>query len=85
MAMVNGDGQVGTDKHKELAVELLSSPGTRINLHLTLHATSLLLFLATTNIDGGDGVAPLGSFVYAMPDVRAFIYQTRPETAAECT
>jgi hypothetical protein len=69
MAMVNGDIEGGTDKHKELTVELASSPGTLINLHLTIHATSLLLFLATTNIDGGDGVAPLGSFVYAMPDV----------------
>jgi hypothetical protein len=75
MAMVNGDVANGADKHKELAVELSSSPGTRINLHLTIHATSLLLFLATTNIDGGDSVAALGSFVYAMPDVRALTKQ----------
>jgi hypothetical protein len=69
MAAVTGIPVNDVNDHKELAVELSSSPGTRINLHLTTYATSLLLFVATTTIDGGDGIAPLGSFVYAMPDV----------------
>ena len=45
------------------------APDTRIHLRLTIQSTSLLLFL-TTSIDGDTSTtAPLGSFVYAIPDV----------------
>lgn len=53
----------------ELAFELPHSPGLRINLHLTVKASSILLFLTSTNTDASQSVASMGSFVYAMPDV----------------
>lgn len=55
----------------QLAVTLPHSPGTKIHLHLTVLATSLVLFLANTSTEAGPGSASLGSFVYAMPDVSA--------------
>lgn len=53
----------------ELAFDLPHSPGLRINLHLTVKATSILLFLTSTNADSSQSAASMGSFVYAMPDV----------------
>jgi hypothetical protein len=53
----------------ELSFPLPKAPETKIHLQLTINATSLLLFLTT--VDGGNtsAAAPLGSFVYALPDV----------------
>jgi hypothetical protein len=42
---------------------------TRIHMHLTIQTTSLLLFLTTTLNGNTSEAAPLGSFVYALPDV----------------
>ncbi|KAI9735385.1 MAG: hypothetical protein M1818_006580 [Claussenomyces sp. TS43310] len=52
----------------EVSFPLPRAPETRVHIQLTIHETSLLLFLATVN--GGDtsATAPLGSFVYALPD-----------------
>ena len=65
--MANG----GQDESKpiELAFDLPHSPGLRINLHLTVKATYILLFLTSTNADSSQSAASMGSFVYAMPDV----------------
>ncbi len=53
----------------ELSFPLPRAPDTRIHLRLTVQTTSLLLFL-TTALDGdASSVPPLGSFVYALPDV----------------
>lgn len=57
------------NKPVELAFEVPHSPGLRINLHLTVKATSILLFLTSTDTDASQSVASMGSFVYAMPDV----------------
>jgi len=53
----------------ELSFPLPKAPETLIHLHLTINATSILLFL-TTNV-GGDASMPasLGTFIYALPDV----------------
>ncbi|TAQ85689.1 hypothetical protein B7494_g5985 [Chlorociboria aeruginascens] len=52
----------------ELSFPLPKAPDTSIHLHLTINKTSLLLFL-TTAINGDTSTtAPLGSFVYALPD-----------------
>jgi hypothetical protein len=53
----------------ELSFPLPKAPETKIHLQLTINTTSLLLFLTT--VYGGDipTGAPLGSFVYALPDV----------------
>lgn len=53
----------------ELSFPLPKAPETKIHMRLTINTTSLLLFLTT--VYGGDAptAAPLGSFVYALPDV----------------
>jgi hypothetical protein len=53
----------------ELSFPLPKAPETKIHVHLTVNTTSIVLFLTT--VYGGDIPAgsPLGSFVYALPDV----------------
>jgi hypothetical protein len=53
----------------ELSFPLPKAPETKIHVHLTVNTTSIVLFLTT--VYGGDipTGAPLGSFVYALPDV----------------
>ncbi|KAK4631759.1 hypothetical protein CLAFUW4_03044 [Fulvia fulva] len=63
----------------QLAIDLPHSPGTRINLHLTVLAKSILLFLTSTSPDAGQQAAAMGSFVYAMPDR---YNQTQPMSTA---
>jgi hypothetical protein len=63
------NGTHSSAKKIELAITLPHSPGTRVNLALEISASSVLLFLTSSNTEGGQGNAPLGSFVYAMPDV----------------
>ncbi|KAL7266528.1 hypothetical protein RUND412_010924 [Rhizina undulata] len=43
---------------------------TNVHLHLTIHATSILLFLTTKTAEFSGGKAVMGSFVYALPDRR---------------
>ncbi|PSS18664.1 hypothetical protein M430DRAFT_102397 [Amorphotheca resinae ATCC 22711] len=52
----------------ELSFPLPKAPETRIHLYLTIQATSLLLFLTTALNGDTSTAAPLGSFVYALPD-----------------
>lgn len=59
----------------ELAISLVRSPGTKIHLHLTILASSIVLFLTSAAMDAGQTGAAMGSFVYAMPDVRSFEVQ----------
>ena len=54
----------------ELSFALPKAPETKIYLHLTIRETSLLLFLTTAMNGDTSTAAPLGSFVYALPDVR---------------
>jgi hypothetical protein len=43
-----------------------------LHAHLTFLATSTTLFLTTTAVgESASTLAPMGSFVYAMPDVSA--------------
>lgn len=67
---------LGTTAALELAVKLIElsfplpkAPEAKIHLHLTINATSIVVFLTT--VYGGDipTGASLGSFVYALPDV----------------
>lgn len=59
-----------SNKPIELAINLIQSPGTRIHLHLTISESTLTLFLTSASADVSQTAAALGSFVYAMPDVR---------------
>lgn len=54
--------------HHELAFALPRTLHTTAHIHLTCESTYTMLFLATT-LTGDSGAKPLGSFVYAMPDV----------------
>lgn len=56
-------------KPVQLSFPLPRSPQTRIHMHLTVLTTSILLFLTTTAADASSGGSPMGSFVYAMPNV----------------
>ncbi|RDW71146.1 hypothetical protein BP6252_07709 [Coleophoma cylindrospora] len=51
-----------------LSFPLPKAPETRLHLQLTIHQTSILLFLTTSLSGDLSTTAPLGSFVYALPD-----------------
>lgn len=57
----------------QLSFPLPKAPETRIHIHLTIQATSVLLFLTTTANGDTSTTVPLGSFVYALPDVRGVL------------
>lgn len=54
----------------QLSVPLPRSLDTRIYIHLTIKAKAILLFLTTASAEEASAPTPLGSFVYALPDVR---------------
>lgn len=66
--MTNGNSPAA--KPIELAVQMPYAPDSRIHLHLTILTTSIVLFVTSTNHESSGVGASLGSFVYAMPDVR---------------
>jgi hypothetical protein len=57
----------------ELSFPMPKAPETRIHVSLTIQTTSLLLFLTTALNGNTSEAAPLGSFVYALPDVSYLI------------
>jgi hypothetical protein len=52
-----------------LAIDFPRNPGLRLNLHLTVLAKSLVLFVTSTSPESATSATPMGSFVFAMPDV----------------
>lgn len=52
----------------EVAFALPKAPHTNIHLQLTDNGPNLLIFLTTSTPDSA-ALSPLGSFVYAMPNV----------------
>jgi len=66
----------------ELSIPLPKNPHTILHLHLTFLTTSIMLFLTTSTIgDSSSILSPLGSFVYAMPDVcRSAAWSAKPAT-----
>lgn len=57
----------------ELSFPLPKAPDTKIHIRLTVQTTTLLLFLTTAINNDTSTVPPLGSFVYALPDVGQII------------
>jgi len=57
------------DESIQLSLPLPRSIDTRIFMHLTVKAKSVLLFLTTASGEEAGAATPLGSFVYALPDV----------------
>ena len=72
LTMANSDAGMARPLSRpiELSFPLPKSPDTRIYLQLTIQTTSILLFLTTAMNGDTSTAAPLGSFVYALPDVR---------------
>ena len=57
-------------KPMELSFPLPKAPHTMLHAHLTFLTTSTILFLTTATVgEATSSLAPMGSFVYAMPDV----------------
>lgn len=42
---------------------------TKIHMRLTIQSKAILLFVTTVAAEDSDKLAPMGSFVYAIPDV----------------
>lgn len=59
-----------TSTPQELSFPLPKNPHTILQAHLTFFETSMMLFLTTSTIgESSSALAPMGSFVYAMPNV----------------
>jgi Proteasome assembly chaperone 4 len=56
-------------KSLQLALPLPKIPRMTIHLHLTFFATTTMVFLTTTASGDHEASTPMGSFVYAMPNV----------------
>ncbi|KAH7362902.1 hypothetical protein B0T11DRAFT_88817 [Plectosphaerella cucumerina] len=52
----------------QVSLPLPRSIDTKVFIHLTVRAKAITLFLTTANQDDPSTPAPLGSFVYALPD-----------------
>ena len=61
----------------QLALPLPNAPHMRIHLHLTILATTLILFVTSAGSESTGGSVPMGSFVYAMPDVRYNVFSMK--------
>ncbi len=53
----------------EVSVPLPRSPDTRIYIRLTTQSKAILVFLTTATVGEAATATPLGSFVYALPNV----------------
>ena len=55
----------------QLSLPLPRSLDTRIYIHLTVKSRAIVLLLTTASAEQVGTLAPMGSFVYALPDVCA--------------
>ncbi|KAI1093979.1 hypothetical protein F5B19DRAFT_97275 [Rostrohypoxylon terebratum] len=60
--------EAAIDEPIQLSFPLPRSLDTKIHLRLTIKAKVILLFVTTMAVDDPDDAAPMGSFVYALPD-----------------
>ncbi|KAI0881116.1 uncharacterized protein GGS22DRAFT_75914 [Annulohypoxylon maeteangense] len=60
--------EVVIDEPIQLSFPLPRSLDTMIHLRLTIKSKVILLFVTTVAADEQDNAAPMGSFVYALPD-----------------
>lgn len=54
----------------ELSIPLPHSLDTRIYIRISTQTKAIMISLTTASADEGGAATPMGSFVYAMPDVR---------------
>ena len=78
-AMVNGFHTPSTSsKPIQLAFPMPHAPQVHINVHLTILQHCILFFLTATGAEISEGGTSMGSFVYAMPNVRIQISLQTP-------
>lgn len=83
---VNSLGSMATAKSNavELSIPLPQSLDTRIYIRLSTQTKAVMISLTTASADEGGSAKPMGSFVYAMPDVRGLkstamrLHETNP-------
>jgi Proteasome assembly chaperone 4 len=56
-------------RSSQIAIPLPTNFHTTIHVHLTFFKTNTMLFLTTATAGDSGGLTPMGSFVYAMPNV----------------
>ena len=56
-------------KSVQIAIPLTTNFHTTIHVHLTFFKTNTMVFVTTTAAGDSGGLTPMGSFVYAMPNV----------------
>lgn len=61
-----------TSEVVEISLPLPRALDTRIFAHLTLRERSVTVFLTTATADEQSAPPSMGSFVYALPDVRSY-------------
>ena len=62
----------------EISFPLPKNPHLNFHAHLSFMGNCAMVHLTTTELGHGDNaLPPMGSFVYAMPDVRNNIYQSQ--------
>jgi Proteasome assembly chaperone 4 len=61
-------------KPLQLAMPLPKNPDITIHIHLTFFATSTMVYLTSTATQESASSTPMGSFVYAMPNVAHFCF-----------
>lgn len=65
------------EMHREslqLALALPRNQQMTMHVHLTFSRTNAMILLTTATTGEAAGLAPMGSFVYAMPNVRVASY-----------
>lgn len=82
-AAVANPGDDATKTH-QISIPLPRSLDTRLYIHLTVRPKSILLMVTTASADEATTPTPLGSFVYAIPDVcfcfhPRVLFNLRPE------
>lgn len=69
---------VRTTAPKQLSIPLPLSAHTTLHIQTTCLETSSLTFLTTTDPSTAGSLSSLGSFVYAMPNVRSAPFHSNP-------
>ena len=59
----------GSSRSIQLALPSHTNSLVIVHVHLTFFKTNTMLFLTTTGAGDSEGLTPMGSFVYAMPNV----------------
>ena len=71
-------------KPKQITIPLPLSPHVDLHIQITHDGTSILAFITTTESSNAVALSSLGSFVYAMPNVRGLVFANIPIVIFRC-